>query len=278
MISSLEIWDMAAGIAQVVLQTDRHIEAPNWSPDGTYLLVNGEGRLFRVPLKAATLLPVETGDAVQCNNDHGITPDGQTYILSSHHQGNGSQIYAIPAAGGKLQEITPDAPSWWHGISPDGQTLAYVAARDGSRVIDVYTKDWGQPERRLTHGEGHCDGPDFSPDGTQIYYNCDRSGHAQIWVMGADGSNQRQLFTDIYVNWFPHPSPDGQHILYLAYPPGTTGHPANLPVALCLVNPDGSKPRRIIEFTGGQGSINVPCWAPDAHAFAFVRYIDPTLK
>jgi Tol biopolymer transport system component len=139
-------------------------------------------------------------------------------------------------------------------------------------VIDVYVQAQGRPERCLTQGEGHCDGPEFSADGTQIYYNCDRGGHAQIWVMGADGRNQRQLFADDYVNWFPHPSPDGQHILYLAYPPGTQGHPPNLPVALCLVNPDGTNPRRLVEFTGGQGSINVPCWAPDASAFAFVRY------
>ena len=276
MISSLEIWDVAKGAARTVLQTDRHIEAPNWSPDGSYLLVNGEGRLFRVALAAPALQPVQMTlpiDAPRlCNNDHGITPDGKTYFISSHHQGNGSQIYTMPATGGDLQEITPDAPSWWHGISPDGQTLAYVAARGGSRVIDVYTKDWGQPERRLTHGEGQSDGPDFSHDGTQIYYNCDRSGHAQIWVMNADGSDQRQLFGDDYVNWFPHPSPDGKHLLYLAYPAGTLGHPAKLPVALCLCDPDGSSRRRIIEFIGGQGSINVPCWASDGSAFAFVRY------
>jgi Tol biopolymer transport system component len=276
MMSSLEIWDMTAGMARVVLQTDRHIEAPNWSPDSSYLLVNGEGRLFRVALDAPALHPVPMqmpADAARgCNNDHGISPDGKTYIVSSHHQGNGSQIYTMPAAGGDLQEITPDAPSWWHGISPDGQTLAYVAARGSSRVIDVYTKAWGQPERRLTFGEGHCDGPDYAPDGARIYYNCDRSGHAQIWVMNADGSDQRQLFADEYVNWFPHPSPDGQNLLYLAYPTGTLGHPANLPVALCLCNPDGTNRRRIIEFTGGQGSINVPCWALDSSAFAFVRY------
>jgi Tol biopolymer transport system component len=139
-------------------------------------------------------------------------------------------------------------------------------------VIDVYTLVQGQVEKRLTNGEGHCDGPDYSPDGSHIYYNCDRTGHAQIWVMGADGSGQRQLFEDGLVNWFPHPSPDGQHLLYLAYPPGTTGHPADLSVALVLCDLDGSNRRRVREFTGGQGSINVPCWAPDGSAFAYVRY------
>ena len=90
--------------------------------------------------------------------------------------------------------------------------------------------------------------------------------------MNADGSAQRKLFADDYVNWFPHPSPDGQHLIYLAYPPGTLGHPANLPVALCLCDPQGQNRRRIVEFNGGQGTMNVPNWAPDSHAFAYVRY------
>jgi Tol biopolymer transport system component len=275
MISRLQIWDMATGRARVVLETDTHIEAPNWSPDNSYLLVNGDGRLFRIPIDTPALQPVlmdMPNDATRgCNNDHGIAPDGQTYIISSHHEGLGSLIYTMPAVGGDLTRITPLAPSWWHGISPNGQTLAFVAAR-GDGPIDVYIQTFGQEERRLTNGEGHCDGPDFSPDGASIYYNCDRSGHAQIWVMDLDGGNQRQLFTDDYVNWFPHPSPDGQHLLYLAYPTGTLGHPANLPVALCLCTPDGLNRRRITEFIGGQGSINVPCWSPDSTAFAFVSY------
>jgi Tol biopolymer transport system component len=168
--------------------------------------------------------------------------------------------------------LTSEAPSWWHGISPDGEVLTYVAARGGSRMIDVYTLVPGLEEQRLTQGEGHCDGPDFSADGALIYYNCDRTGHAQIWVMAADGSEQRQLFADAFVNWFPHPSPCGRHLVYLAYPPGTTGHPADLEVALVLCDPEGQGRRRVREFTGGQGTINVPSWAPDGSAFAYVRY------
>ncbi len=271
--SSLEIYTVATGTTHVVLQADTVIEAPNWHPDGSSLLINGGGLLYRVPLDAPAMVPVDTGPAIKCNNDHGISPDGKTIVVSSHHEGRGSQIYTMPATGGDLRLISPGAPSWWHGWSPDGARLTYVAARGGSRVIDVYTIGvGGGDETRLTMGEGHCDGPDYSADGTQIYYNCDRDGQAQIWVMNTDGSQPRKLFADDHVNWFPHPSPDGGHVLYLAYPPGTLGHPADLPVALCLMAPDGSARRRVIEMTGGQGSINVPCWSPDGSAFAFVRY------
>lgn len=269
--SFLELYDVAAGTSRLLLQHDGLIEAPNWDPSGASLLVNGGGRLFRVPLDAPDLVPVDTGFATRCNNDHGLSPDGKTMVISNHRE-RGAEIFLLPAGGGEPRLISPQAPSWWHGWSPDGKRLAYVAAR-GNRIIDVYTISVeGGPETRLTLGEGHCDGPDYSADGSRIYYNCDRDGHAQIWVMNVDGSDQRKLFADDHVNWFPHPSPDGKYLLYLAYPPGTLGHPANLRVALCLATPEGENRRRILEFTGGQGTINVPCWAPDSHAFAYMRY------
>lgn len=271
--ASLEIYDLATSRTRVVLQSDEVLEAPNWAPDGTWLLVNQGGHLYRVPLDAPRLERIDLSGLALCNNDHGISPDGTTIILSSHQGRHGSEIYRVPVAGGVPVKVSPESPSWWHGISPDGKTLAYVAARGGSRIVDVYTMPAaGGAETRLTRGEGHCDGPDFSPDGSRIYYNCDRDGHAQIWVMAADGTGQRKLFADDGVDWFPHVSPDGRHLLYLAYPPGTLGHPPDLPVALVLADPEGGNRRRVLEFNGGQGTINVPCWAPDSSAFAFVRF------
>ena len=271
--ASLEIHEFAPGQARVLLQTDRHIEAPNWAPDGRWLLVNAEGQLFRVPLETPRLERIDLGGIGRCNNDHGLSPDGKVIFFSSHAGGQGSEIYSVPVEGGVPRKVSRQAPSWWHGISPDGGTIVYPAARGGSRVVDIYRMPAeGGAERRLTRGEGHCDGPEFSADGRRIYYNCDRDGHAQIWVMAADGTGQRKLFADAYANWFPHPSPDGKHLLYLAYPPGTDGHPADRPVALVLADAEGGNRRRVLEFNGGQGTMNVPNWAPDSSAFAFVRY------
>jgi Tol biopolymer transport system component len=147
--SFLEIYDLATGTSRQVLDYDGVIEAPNWDPSGASLLINGGGRLYRVPLEAPELIPVDTGFATRCNNDHGISPDGATVVISNHRE-RGSEIFLLPAGGGEPKLISPDAPSWWHGWSPDGQRLAYVAARR-SRIIDVYTISVaGGRETRLT--------------------------------------------------------------------------------------------------------------------------------
>lgn len=255
--SSLEVHDLATGKTRVVLRTDRLIEAPNWHPEG-WFLVNGDGRLWRA--SGAGLSPIDTPEGLACNNDHGFLPDGR--IVFSAHRGLGAEIHVLGAG-----QLVPERPSWWHAAQ--GGRIAYACAR-GDRVVRVATRDLATGlETVLTPGPGHHDGPDFAPDGT-VWFNSDASGHAQIWRIGPTGPEQ--VFADACVNWFPHPSPDGAHVLYLAYPPGTQGHPRDLDVALCLMAPDGTQRRRVVELFGGQGSINVPCWAPDGRAFAFMRY------
>ena len=264
--SSLEIYDMAAGTARVILRTPRLIEAPNWHPDG-WLLVNGEGRLWRVDPDAPDLDAVDTGGLNRCNNDHGILPDGR--IVLSCHDGTGSGIYLLIEDGPRAFPLP--RPSWWHGAQ--GDRLAYACARGGDRVVRIATCDLnGHGERVLTPGRAHHDGPDFSPDGRHIWFNSDATGHAQIWRMNADGSDVAPVFRDDGVNWFPHPSPCGSHIIYLAYPPETEGHPRDLDVALWRMDPDGGNRVKLLDLFGGQGTINVPSWAPDGSAFAFMRY------
>jgi Tol biopolymer transport system component len=270
--STIMIYDVNSGTSHPVLTTDRLVEAPNWAPDGKSLMVNGEGRLYRLALDGGgDLVEIDTGFARTCNNDHGISPDGSQLVISDSTQTGQSCIYTLPASGGPPRRVTDNVPSYWHGWSPDGHTLAYCAKRDG--VFDIYSIDAeGGAERRLTDGAGHNDGPDYSPDGQWIWFNSSRSGIMQIWRMRADGSGLQQMTDDRYSNWFPHPSPDGRLVLFLAYGPGVDGHPRDHDVELKQMAPDGSGVRTIVALFGGQGSINVPCWSPDASRFAFVQY------
>lgn len=252
-------------------------EAPNWYPDGQAWLVNSGGKLLKIPMSGGAVETVNTGTRTRSNNDHGISKDGSTIIISDQTEGataeraGPSRIYTLPIAGGEPTLVTPNAPSYWHGISPDGQTLAYCAQRDGE--FDVYTIPvGGGTETRLTTAPGLDDGPEYSPDGQWIYFNSVRSGLMQIWKMKPDGTGQTAVTSDEYNNWFAHPSPDGRFIVFLSYDRSVQGHPANQDVRLRRMTLATGQITTIGRFYGGQGTQNVPNWSPDGRTVAFVTY------
>ncbi len=272
LLSTLETVFIASKDRRVVWWTTNRIEAPNWSRDGVSLFFNSQGRIHRIPVAGGEPQLIDTGFAVRCNNDHGISPDGTQLVISDQTQGDRrSRIYTLPIAGGVPKLVTEQAPSYWHGWSPDGKTLAYCAERNGE--FDIYTTPVaGGRETRLTTLRGLDDGPDYSADGQFIYFNSERSDGMQVWRMDADGSNQTQITRDEANNWFPHPSPDGKWLLFLTYPRDVTGHPENKDVSLRLLELATGRIEVLAKLFGGQGTINVPCWSPDSKKVAFVSY------
>jgi hypothetical protein len=270
--STLETMAMASTDRRVVYVTPTRIEAPNWLRDGSTLIFNSGGRLYRIPTAGGKPTAIDTGFATRCNNDHGISPDGTLLAISDQSQGRRqSLIYTLPVTGGTPRLVTPAGPSYWHGWSPDGQTLVFCGERDGE--FDVYAVPAaGGRERRLTTAKGLDDGPEYSPDGRYIYFNSERSGRMQIWRMRPDGGGQEPVTDDGYNNWFPHPSPDGRTLVFLSYEKNVTGHPPDKDVTLRRMSLPGKTVDVLARFLGGQGTVNVPCWSPDGRRIAFVTY------
>lgn len=273
--SILETLDVHTGQRTVLREFDDVIEAPNWTSDGRHLIYNSLGRLHKYELASGAITPIDTGFAVNCNNDHVLSAD-QTRIAVSHHpeEDGKSRIYTLPIEGGAPTLVTEKGPSYLHGWSPDGQTLAYCAERNGQ--YDVYTISVnGGPETQLTNLPGLDDGPEYSSSGEHIWFNSTRSGLMQVWRMRPDGSEPTHMYQDDANSWFPHVSPDGQLVVYVAYgkddvAPGD--HPANKHVELRLASAQGGTSKPIAALFGGQGTINVNSWAPDSRTIAFVSY------
>ena len=279
-VAELTVIDKDAGKPEVIFTADEVIEAPNWTPDGKALVFNAGGEIWRIPADgSAAPVRIETGSIRDFNNDHVLSPDGQTLYLSS----NNGHLYAVPISGGEPKRVSNEHPAphhyYLHGISPDGQTLSYVAVEgaDGQKRVNIFTIPVaGGPDTRLSDVSYPNDGPEYSPDGKWIYFSGERAakrpGHAQCFRMRPDGTGIEQLSFDDRVNWFPHISPDGKWIVYISYPQGTTGHPPNKDVILRTMTADGKDERDLIKFFGGQGTINVNSWAPDSRRFAYVAY------
>lgn len=174
--STLETVTIASTDRRVVYVAPGRFEAPNWTRDGAALLFNRNGRIERIPVSGGATQIIDTGFATRCNNDHGISPDGQLLAISDGSQEeHRSRVYILPLGGGTPKRITQKAPSYWHGWSPDGKTLAFVGERNGE--FDIYTVPvTGGEETRLTTAKGLDDGPEYSPDGKYVYFNSERTG------------------------------------------------------------------------------------------------------
>ena len=283
MISVLQTYDVETGERQVLRRFSEHIEAPNWSRDGKFLLYNSEGHIFRYDIATGKSAQIDTGICTRCNNDHVLSFDGTWLGISSGVDGDGaSRVWTVPLSGGQPRQITPEKPSYLHGISPDGKTLAYCAERSGNFDVYVRSADGSGEEVRLTTAEGLDDGPEYDPSGEYIWFNSVRSGLMQAYRMRTDGSEQTQMTADDSNNWFPHVSPDGRRVVFVSYYKGDVApgdHPANKNIRIRLMDACGGPITTLIATDpdkgelGGQGTMNVNSWAPDSRRFAFVTYV-----
>lgn len=275
-----QVWVGGPDLAEpeLIFETDQLlIEAPNWSLTGEDLYVNGNGRLWRLPLDgSSTLVEIAHQGLPSINNDHVLDPDGEHVYLSAE-----SHIYRATLHGGPVERVTvtEGVHHYLHGISPDGTRLAYVLI-SGSEPGRLAIMMPGGPSMVVDDLPGHLDGPEWSPDGQWIYVNTeaftDRPGHAQLARLRDDlrqPPEVERLVVSDTVDWFPHLSPDGRHASYIAFPPGTLGHPEDLEVEVRVVaTSDWTTPLQRYPLFGGQGTLNVNSWAPDGHRFAFVAY------
>ncbi|MDN4645636.1 TolB family protein [Arthrobacter sp. PsM3] len=258
------------------------LEAPNWTLDGAALILNGAGTLWRFDVGRRTIGQVPLTGIPELNNDHVLAPDGTGIYLSAKD----GHIYRAALDGGAATRITHDDGyfHFLHGVSPDGQRLACVGIEAG---------DFTQPGRLMTipagggdttrlNVAGHCDGPEYSPDGEWLYFNTEaftaQPGHAQLARLNtsngsAPDAQAERLLESGTVEWFPHLSPDGRWASFIRFPSGTVGHPADLPVDVVLVSTgDWATPRHTWPLFGGQGTLNVNSWSPDSTRFAYVAY------
>jgi TolB protein len=143
-------------------------------------------------------------------------------------------IYTARPDGSDLRRLTEtEGYTAEATLSPDGSTIVFTSVMDGD--LDIYTMNVdGTNVKRLTNTVGYDGGPFFSPDGSMIVYRSwhpstpeeiadyrtlleqglIRPSRMEIWVMKADGSEQRQVTHLGHANFAPYFHPDGTRIIF----------------------------------------------------------------
>lgn len=228
-----------------------------------------------------------TDDVIYCStHDHAaecpLKPDralGYVWRLAEY------DVYRGRADGTEMRRLT-DTPGYdaEAAVSPDGKEIVFTSGRDGDLELYKMNVD-GSSVRRLTYTVGYDGGPFFSPDGKSIVY---RAFHPrtpaelakwndlwqkqmvspmrlELWMMDADGGNQRQV-TDLHgASFCPYMHPSGEWIIFTSNFADTSGH--GMPnFDLFRVRTDGSDLEQITFSPVFEG---FPMWSYDGKYLVF---------
>lgn len=197
-----------------------------------------------------------------------VSADGRRVAFCSERSG-AFEIWTMRADGSGETQVT-DAGGYlvFPDFNPAGTKIASSGSKSGAEESDVYVTNLATGRTRaLTQqppggGVFNGDFPAYSPDGRRIAFVSERSGSAQIWVMNADGSHERQLtFDDTWKGQLPDWSPDGKWIAYGATDPDGVDD-------IWIMRADGSDQRRL---THGVGIVFGAAFSPNGERIAFVR-------
>ncbi len=217
-----------------------------------------------------------------------FSPDGQSILFQAVPVGQSHyQIYFM-----SLNDLTPQLVSTGYGactcafFRPDGQKIIFASSHSdpqlGSRpeksnptgsyvwdltpYMNIYEANPdGSELKALTTGPAYHAECAYSHDGTSIVFASNETGSMNLYVMDADGSNQRQIThnTDCY-NGGPFFSPDSSKIIYRA--DRETPHY----LQIFVVDADGSNDTQLTD----NGCVNwAPFWHPSGRFIAYTTSI-----
>jgi Tol biopolymer transport system component/DNA-binding winged helix-turn-helix (wHTH) protein len=241
----------------------------SWAPDGSAIAISA-GHLTD-GVKRTELLLVHVADGSQSdipvpawesNEDVAWMPDMSGLIITAREtSGLPYQLWFVPfPAAGEARRITHDDHDY-NWLSLNGDSTLIVAGQEIA-FHNIWTSPINRegPVKQLTSGSVANDGylgVAALPDG-RIVYTSPRSGKTDLWIMDADGTDQRQLTRDSGANVRPAAGPDGRLIAFLSTRTGED--------RIWLMDPEGGSLRQL---DPGDGAQNRPIFSPDGNYIYF---------
>lgn len=215
-----------------------------------------------------------------------ISPGGDKVAFESTRSGGADQIYVANMDGSNVTALTNspeenETPIW----SPDGERILFARRLGEGRAaqLDIFVMDAdGGNVRNLSNfPDAQDDHHRYSADGTQIVFNSSRrtpistltdeqfenyGWEYDIYVMNADGSDQRPLVTLPGWDTYPSFSPDGEKLLWRRVLPTGGASSSGRNSEIFVAGTDGSEPVNISNHAAFDG---YPVWSPDGEWIAF---------
>jgi TolB protein len=199
-------------------------------------------------------------------------------------------IYVADTNGKLVSRLTDDTLYYdaESTISPKGDRIVFTSTRSGN--IDIFSmKLDGTDVKQLTHEEGYNGGAWYSKDGSEIVYRASRPlgdeltefrdllkkglvkpHQLEIYMMNADGSNQRKVTNLGGASFSPYFMPDGKRIIFSSNYLDPNGRTFDL----FIINKDGTGLERI---TYGGGFNSFPMFTKDGKKLVFCSNRNGTL-
>jgi serine/threonine protein kinase/Tol biopolymer transport system component len=247
--------------------------APAWSEDGKVLACSVRSSVggFR-----GTVVEVRVADGVErqiTTQSWAIVErvawlkGGRGLVITAAEQSSSPfQIWHVSYPDGALHRITNDLDSYVGlSLSQDSSKLVSVNSNRLSSLWVVPNGDAGRATQ-LTSGVTKHFGLTWTPDGKLVYSSI-ASGNADIWTMNPDGTNPRQLTTDVHADRDPSVSPDNRYITFASDRSGKFN--------IWRMDSDGNNQKKI---TDGDDE-EFPQISPDGHSVVYQGFVNgvPTL-
>ena len=195
---------------------------PAWSPDGKVIacparIKNAESpSVVEVRVADGAIRPITSNAPWSSIERVEWLRDGSGLITCAFERSTvTTQLWYVAYPGGEVQTITHDLNQYGDvSLSSDSSTMVAVQVDFLSNVwvagFNQKTTNAGQ----VTNGkmDGYC-GVSWMPDG-KIIYAARKIKYADLWMMGGDGGNQKQLTDDPPADRFPSVTPDGRYIIF----------------------------------------------------------------
>lgn len=172
---------------------------PSFSPDRTkvafssYRWGDRRSRLYYAWTDDESRTAWEWGDGGIYGEDPYWMADGRIIYRVTRRDGQGEELWRMDGSDGLNQTLLYAADSIRAPAAmKNSRAVAFMALADGH--WDLYSVDiTTSAVRRLTTDAADDGLPAWSPDGRHIAFVSNRSGEWGLWVMAANGNNQRLL-------------------------------------------------------------------------------------